>query len=61
MSLAMNMEPMKVMQTSAVVTLRRLEKRRTIRWARIVKKRMLRRAQTTANVENRQVRVFQSK
>ena len=61
MSLAISIEPMKVMYTSASESVRRLPATATILRARIVKNLMLRSAATTASVRNRQERVRRSK
>ena len=61
MSLAISIEPMKVMYTSASASVRRLPATATILRARIVKNLMLRSAATTASVRNRQERVRRSK
>lgn len=60
-SLAISIEPIKVMQMSSKNSPRKLPETNTNRLARIVKNLILRRAHTTAKVKNRQTSVFQSK
>ena len=57
----LGIDPKKVMVISIRNKPRRLPATRTSRRATMVKNLMLRSAQTTASVKNRQVRVFQSK
>ena len=60
MSLAMSMEPMKVMHKSASAAVRAVPVSRMIRCARTEKKWMFFSAHTTASVTNRQHSVFRS-
>ena len=60
-SFARNIEPIKVIYTSARASVRVLPVRATIFLAVMVKKRMFLRAQITASVQKRQVSVLKSK
>ena len=60
-SLAMSIEPKKVIYTSAKIEARVFLKSNTILRAKTVKKEIFRKAQTTANTQKRQVSVFKSK
>ena len=60
-SFAISIEPIKVMQTSAITAMRRFPVQTTIFRETKVKKPMFLRAQTTASVQKRQVSVLRSK